>query len=66
MLFLFVETNYSNCNFLASFCYFHKHANIYLMGPNMKLLEQENICSMLKDVLKGKEKENSGKLHKSR
>ena len=24
------------------------------MGPNMKLLQQENICSMLKDVLKGK------------
>ena len=52
--------------FLASFCYFHKHANIYLMGPNMKLLQQENICSMLKDVLKGKEKEDSANLHKSR
>ena len=24
------------------------------MGPNMKLLQHENICSMLKDVLKGK------------
>ena len=42
--------------FLDSFCYFHKHANLYLMGPNMKLLKQENICSMLKDILKGKEK----------
>ena len=40
--------------FLASFRYFRKQANIYLRGPNMKLLQQENICSMLKDVLKGK------------
>ena len=30
------------------------------MGPNMKLLQQENICSMLKDVLKGKAKEDIG------
>ena len=64
MLFLFIETNYSNCIFLPSFCYFHKHANIYLMGPNMKLLQQENIGSMLKDVLKGKAKEDSVKLYK--
>ena len=66
MLFLFIETNYSNCIFLASFCYFHKQANIYLMGPNMKLLQQENIWSMLKYVLKGKAKVDSVKLHKSR
>ena len=63
---LFIETNYSNYNFLASFFYFHKHENSYLMGPNMKLLQQENICSMLKDVLKGKEKKDSAKLQKSR
>ena len=56
MLFLFIETNYSNCIFLASFCYFHKKSNHYLRGPNMKLLQQENIGSMLKDVLKGKAK----------
>ena len=36
------------------------------MGPNMKLLQQENICSMLNDVLKGKAEEDSAKLHKSR
>ena len=32
----------------------------------MKLLQQENICSMLKDVLKGKENVDIVKLHKSR
>ena len=32
----------------------------------MELLQQENICSMLKDVLKGKEKIDIVKLHKSR
>ena len=36
------------------------------MGPSMKLLQQENICSMLKDVLKGKENVDIFKLHKSR
>ena len=36
------------------------------MGPNMKLLQQENICSMFKVVLKGKEKVDIVKLHKSR
>ena len=66
MLFLLIETNYSNCIFLASFCYFHKQANVYLMGPNMNLLKQENICSILKDDLKGKEKVDSVKIHKSR
>ena len=35
------------------------------MGPNMKLLQQENICSMLKDVLKGKANKDNSKLHKS-
>ena len=32
----------------------------------MKLLQQENICSMLKDVLKGKANVDIVKLHKSR
>ena len=32
----------------------------------MKLLQQENICSMLKDVLKGKENVDIVKHHKSR
>ena len=32
----------------------------------MKLLQQKNICSMLKDVLKGKTKVDIVKLHKSR
>ena len=32
----------------------------------MKLLQQENVCSMLKDVLKGKTKVDIFKLHKSR
>ena len=36
------------------------------MGPNMKLLQQDKIWSMLNDVLKGKAEEDSGKLHKSR
>ena len=66
MLFLSIETNYSGRIFLASFCYFHKQANLYLRGPNMKILQQENICSMLKDVLKGKENVDVVKLHKSR
>ena len=66
MLFLIIETNYSNYIFLASFFYFHKQANIYLMGHNMKLFQQENICSMLKDILKGKAKVDIVKLHKSR
>ena len=66
MLFLLIETNYSNCIFLASFCYFHKQANLCLRGHDMKLLQHENICSMLKDVLKGKEKVDIVKLHKSR
>ena len=48
------------------FHYFHKHANLYLRGPKIKLLQQENICSMLKDVLKGKAKVDIVKLHKSR
>ena len=56
MLFLFIETSYSNYIFLASFFYFSKHVILYLMAPNMKLLQQENIFSMLKDVLEGKEK----------
>ena len=63
MLFLFIETNYSNYIFLASFFFY---ANHFLMGPNMKLLQHKNICSLLKDVLKGKAKEDSAKLHKSR
>ena len=50
--------------FLASFCYFHKQANLYLRGPNMKLLQQKNICSMLKYVLKGKAKVDIVKMHK--
>ena len=66
MLFLFIEPNYSNCIFLALFFNFHKQANHYFMGTNMKLLQQENICNMLKDVLKGKAKVDSVKLHKSR
>ena len=36
------------------------------MGANMKLLQQDKIWSMLNNVLKGKEKEDSEKLHKSR
>ena len=32
----------------------------------MKLLQQENICSMLKDVLKGKANVDIVKIHKSR
>ena len=36
------------------------------MGPNMKLLQQDKILSMLNDVLKGKVEEDSAKLHKSR
>ena len=32
----------------------------------MKLLQQEKNCSMFKDVLKGKEKVDIVKLHKSR
>ena len=32
----------------------------------MKSLQHENICSMLKDVLKGKTKVDIVKLHKSR
>ena len=40
--------------------------NVYLMVPNMKLLQWETICSMLKDVLNGKEKVDSVNLHKSR
>ena len=36
------------------------------MGPNMKLLQQENICSMLKYVLKGKAKVDIVNLHKLR
>ena len=32
----------------------------------MKLLQQKNICSMLKDDLKGKEKVDSVNIHKSR
>ena len=32
----------------------------------MKLLQQENICSILKDVLKGKANVDIVKLHKSR
>ena len=66
MLFFFIETDYQDCIYLASFCYFHKQANIYLRGPNMKLLQKENICSMLKDVLKGKANVDIVKLHKSR
>ena len=45
------------------FCYFHKQKNIYLMGPNMKLLQQYKIWSMLNDVLKGKAEEDNVKLH---
>ena len=56
MLFLFIKPNYSNCIFLASFFYFHKQANLFSMGPNMKLLEQENIFSMLKMFWKVKKK----------
>ena len=56
MLFLLIERNYSNCIFLASFRYFHKQANLYLRGPTMKLLQQENICSMLNYVLIIKQK----------
>ena len=66
MLFLFIDPKYSNCIFLASFCYFSQINNVYLMGPNMKLLQQEKICSMFKDVLKGKAKVDNVKLHKSR
>ena len=32
----------------------------------MKLLQQENICSMFKDILKGKAKVDIVKLHKSK
>ena len=41
MLLLFIEINYSDCIFLDSFCYFHNQVNLYLRGPNMKLLQQE-------------------------
>ena len=34
------------------------------MGANMKLLQLENICSMLKDVLRGKEKQDIAKIQK--
>ena len=50
LFFLFNKTNYSNCIFLALFCYFPKHANTYLMGPNMKLLKHENICSTTREL----------------
>ena len=36
------------------------------MVPNSKLLQQDEIWSMLNDVLKGKAEEDSAKLHKSR
>ena len=36
------------------------------MGPNMKLLQQDKIQSMLNDVFKSKAEEDSAKLHKSR
>ena len=63
---VFLHLDYSYCIFLASFCYFHKQANIYLRGPTMKLLQQENICCTLKNVLKGKENVDIVKIHKSR
>ena len=65
LLFFFIETT-ETIFFLASFRYFHKKTNFYLRGPTMKLLQQENIGSMLKDVLKGKENVEIVKLHKSR
>ena len=69
MLFLFIETNCSKCIFLASFFYFHKHANIFLMGPNMKLLQQEKNLVCWKMFWKVKKKKtvssstNQGKLY---
>ena len=52
--------------YFSFFIFSCKQANIYFMDPNMKLLQQENMCSMFKHVLKGKGKEDSVKIHKSR
>ena len=63
---VFLHWDYWDCIFLYSFRYFHIQKNLYLRGPTMKLLQHENICSMLKYVLKDKEIVDIVNLHKSR